>query len=136
MTVTLTLPFPISVNAMFADGKIRRHKSQRYCDWLLEAGYALNRQKPDPIKGQFKITYELQEGHDKRERDAFNFEKGISDLLVAHGIIEGDSGKYLRDGRVTWNSEVEGVRITIEPLFNRVPETKTPENANVREYRR
>ena len=122
MTVTLTLPFPISVNAMFADGKTRRHKSQRYCDWLLEAGYALNRQKPLPIKGQFKITYELQEGQDKRERDAFNFEKGVTDLLVSHGVIEGDSGKYLRDGRVTWNSEVQGVRVTIEPLFNRVPE--------------
>ena len=38
MSVTLTLPFPISVNAMFADGKTRRHKSQKYTteeiDWM------------------------------------------------------------------------------------------------------
>ena len=37
MTV-ITLPFPVSVNAMFADGKTRRHKSQRYADWIAEAG--------------------------------------------------------------------------------------------------
>ena len=33
MTV-IELPFPVSVNAMFADGKTRRHKSQRYADWI------------------------------------------------------------------------------------------------------
>lgn len=137
MIVTLTLPFPVSVNAMFADGKTRRHKSQRYCDWLLEAGYALNRQKPIPIKGQFKITYELQEGQDNRARDAFNFEKGVTDLLVTHGVIEGDSGKYLRDGRVTWNDQIEGVKVTIEPLFQTAfPETPKPERENERQYRR
>lgn len=115
MTI-ITLPFPISVNAMFADGKTRRHKSQRYADWILEAGYALNRQKPVPVKGPFQITYELQEGHDNRRRDAFNFEKGVTDLLVAHGVIEEDNDLFLREGRVTWNREVQGVRITIKSI--------------------
>jgi Holliday junction resolvase RusA-like endonuclease len=109
---------------MFADGRTRRIKSQRYCDWILEAGYVLNRQKPIPVKGPFKITYELQEGHDNRRRDAFNFEKGVTDLLVTHGVVEADNDLFLRDGRVTWNKEVQGVRVTIEPLCNRVPSTK------------
>lgn len=116
MNVVLTLPFPVSVNAMFADGKTRRHKSQRYCDWLLEAGYVLKSQKPPQIKGQYHITYAFQEGQDRRERDAFNLEKGVTDLLVKHGVVEGDSNKYLRKGSVEWDRSVIGVRITITPL--------------------
>jgi Holliday junction resolvase RusA-like endonuclease len=116
MNVVLTLPFPVSVNAMFADGKTRRHKSQRYCDWLLEAGYMLKSQKPPQIKGPYHITYAFQEGQDKRERDAFNLEKGVTDLLVKHGVVEGDSNKYLRKGSVEWDRSVIGVRITITPL--------------------
>jgi len=116
MSVVLTLPFPVSVNAMFADGKTRRHKSQRYCDWLLEAGYTLNAQKPPKIIGPYQITYAFQEGQDKRERDAFNLEKGVTDLLVKHGVVEGDSNKYLRKGSVEWDRSVIGVRITITPL--------------------
>jgi len=116
MNVVLTLPFPVSVNAMFADGKTRRHKSQRYCDWLLEAGYALNVQKPPQIKGPYHITYAFQEGQDRRERDAFNLEKGCTDLLVKHGVVEGDSNKYLRKGSVEWDRSVIGVRVTITPL--------------------
>jgi hypothetical protein len=116
MNVVITLPFPVSVNAMFADGKTRRFKSQRYCDWLLEAGYALNVQKPPQIKGKYHITYAFQEGQDRRERDAFNLEKGVTDLLVKHGVVEGDSNKYLRKGSVEWDRSVIGVRITITPL--------------------
>lgn len=119
MTVTLTLPFPISVNEMFSDGKTRRIKSKRYAAWCLEAGYILLMQRPKPIKGPIKITYELQEGHDNRRRDAFNFEKGCTDLLVKFGVIEADHDLILRDGRVIWNRDVEGVRITIEPLGTR-----------------
>lgn len=115
MTV-LELPFPVSVNAMFADGKTRRHKSQRYADWIIEAGYRLNIQKPRPISGPYEIHYVFQEGQDKRERDAFNLEKGCTDLLVKHGIIQGDSNKYLRKGSVEWSSEVIGVQVTIVPV--------------------
>ena len=116
MNVVLTLPFPVSVNAMFADGKTRRFKSQRYADWLLEAGYVLASQKPPQIKGQYHINYAFQEGQDRRERDAFNLEKGVTDLLVKHGVVEGDSNKYLRKGSVEWDRSVIGVRITITPL--------------------
>lgn len=112
--IVIQLPFPVSVNAMFADGKTRRHKSQRYAEWILEAGYALNRQKPKPIKGPIKILYEFQEGRDNRRRDAFNLEKGVTDLLVSHGVIEADHDLILRHGSVTWNRDVDGVRITIE----------------------
>jgi Holliday junction resolvase RusA-like endonuclease len=133
--IVITLPFPVSVNAMYADGATRRHKSQRYCDWLMEAGHQLNRQRPKPIKGPVNITYEFQDGRDNRRRDAFNLEKGVTDLLVAHGIIEADHDLILRRGVVTWNHEVEGVRVTIEPLFNCIPETPQGQS-NEQQYRR
>lgn len=118
MTV-ITLPFPISVNAMFADGKTRRHKSQRYCDWIVEASWKLKAQRPTPVKGPIKITYEFQEGRDNRRRDAFNFEKGVTDLLVEFGVIEADHDLILREGRVLWTRDVEGVRVTIESMSSR-----------------
>lgn len=127
--IVVTLPFPISVNAMYADGKIRRVKSQRYADWTIEAGWELKRQRVIPVRGPVAITYELQEGHDNRRRDAFNFEKGVTDLLVEHGIIEADHDLILREGRIAWNSEIQGVRVTIVP--HRVPVTPT-ESANER----
>jgi Holliday junction resolvase RusA-like endonuclease len=122
MTV-ITLPFPISVNAMFADGKTRRHKSQRYADWLAEAGYALKSQRPQTVLGPVTLLYEVQEGKDNRRRDIGNLEKGCTDLLVYYGIIEADHDLIVREIRMIWNKDVQGVRVTIQSV-NRVPESK------------
>lgn len=120
MTV-ISLPFPISVNAMFADGKTRRVKSQRYADWIIEAGWELKRQRAIPVRGQVRILYELQEGHDNKRRDCFNFEKGVTDLLVEHGIIEADHDLILRSAEIGFSREVKGIRVTIVPVNHRVP---------------
>lgn len=135
MTTVLHLPFPVSVNAMYADGKTRRHKSQRYADWLLEAGYRLNKQNIRPIKGPYEIRYVFQEGQDGRWRDAFNLEKGCTDLLVSHGVVEGDSNKYLRKGSVEWSSAVVGVQVTIVPvaLSSASPQDAAGENGIIHE---
>lgn len=116
MTV-IQLPFPISLNAMFSDGKTRRHKSQRYADWLIEAGYALNRQRPIPVKGPVNLIFEFQEGRDNRKHDVTNLIKGPEDLLVKHGIIEADDGSIVRRVEACWNAEVEGMRVTVESIF-------------------
>jgi len=119
----IVLPFPISVNAMFSDGKTRRHKSQRYADWLVEAGYALKSQRAIPVRGPVKLTYEVQEGRDNRRRDIANLEKGCTDLLVEYGMIEADHDLIVRELRMVWNREVQGIRVTITPVGeNRVPE--------------
>lgn len=122
MTV-ITLPFPVSVNAMYADGKTRRHKSQRYADWIAEAGYALKSQRARPVPGPVTLLYEVQEGKDNRRRDIANLEKGCTDLLVYYGIIEADHDLIVREIRMIWNRDVQGVRVTIQSV-NRVPETK------------
>lgn len=113
----LTLPFPISVNAMFADGKTRRFKSQRYADWIVEAGYALNVQRVPKILGQVHLEYLLQEGIDKRRRDLGNFEKGVTDLLVTHGIIEADDGRIVREIILRWSRDIKGIQVRITPLM-------------------
>lgn len=118
MTV-INLPFPISVNAMFADGKVRRHKSQRYADWVIEAGWALKSQRVIPVRGPVTLMYEVQDGKDNRRRDIANLEKGCTDLLVEYGIIEADHDLIVRELSMVWNREVEGVRVTIVP--HRVP---------------
>jgi Holliday junction resolvase RusA-like endonuclease len=119
MTV-LVLPFPISINAMFADGKTRRHKSQRYADWVVEAGYALKCQKPRPVPGPVKLIYEVQDGKDGRRRDLANLEKGVTDLLVDHGVIEADHDLIVREISMRWVKSIQGVKVTIVSM-NRVP---------------
>jgi crossover junction endodeoxyribonuclease RusA len=114
----ITLPFPVSTNALFADGKTRRHKSQRYADWLVEAGYALNVQRPSPVPGKVRLLYEVQEGHDRRKRDLGNLEKAATDLLVSHGIIEADDNTIVRAIELKWSAEVTGVRVTINSVIS------------------
>lgn len=116
---TLRLPFPVSVNAMFADGKTRRFKSQKYADWIAEAGYALNVQRPAKVMGQVHLIYVLQELPDRRRRDLGNYEKGVTDLLVTHGIIEADDGRIVREIRLSWSKEVEGIQVCITPTEER-----------------
>lgn len=116
MTVILTLPFPISVNAMFITGKYRRARSQRYEDWVLEAGYALNKQKPPQIKGPVTLAYEVQDGSDGRRRDLGNLEKCSTDLLVSHKVIEADDNTIVREINLRWCRNVSGVRVTITPV--------------------
>ena len=134
MTTIITLPFPVSVNAMFADGKTRRHKSQRYADWIQEAGWTLKSQRVIPVRGPVKLMYEVQEGKDNRRRDIANLEKGCTDLLVEFGIIEADHDLIVRELTMVWNRDVQGVRVTIHPVsVNRVSEA-SPERKNEREY--
>ncbi|MES2602119.1 MAG: RusA family crossover junction endodeoxyribonuclease [Pseudomonadota bacterium] len=116
MQVTVTLPFPVSVNGMYANSKSGRHKTQRYADWELEAGLLLNRQRPEKVRGPVSLFYEVQDRSDEpHRRDIGNTEKGVTDLLVKHGVIEGDHDRIVRKITMVWSSKVTGVRVTISP---------------------
>jgi Holliday junction resolvase RusA-like endonuclease len=116
----ITLPFPVSVNAMYSNGRSGRLKSPRYEAWLTEAGYALMVQRPVRIKGPVTLSYEVQDGSDGRRRDIGNLEKGPTDLLVAHGIIEGDHDQIVREINLRWCQNVSGIRVTITPIKDAV----------------
>jgi crossover junction endodeoxyribonuclease RusA len=114
----LALPFPPSSNNLFATGKTRvRYRTQRYDSWIHEAGAEIMRQRPPKVSGPVILSYEFQEGQDKRKRDLGNLEKAVTDLLVSHGIIQGDDGSIVREIKLKWNPDVEGVRVTISSIF-------------------
>lgn len=112
---TLDLPFPLSVNAMFADGRTRRRKSDRYQQWIAAAQVAALSQRAKPVKGPVVLEYAVQAQKDRRRRDLGNLEKGVTDLLVSLGLIESDCWRTVQKIILYWSAEVEGIRATIIP---------------------
>lgn len=100
MTVTIRLPFPPSVNSLFA-GKRRRYVSPRYKRWRTAAGWELISQKPAKCVGRVHIDIALTI-NDRRHRDASNYVKALEDLLVAHGVLTDDSSRYVKAVTARW----------------------------------
>lgn len=113
MTVTLDLPFPPSSNHLWKKGRSGMYRSPRYMTWINAAGWELKRQKPLPIKGDYLIVVSL-ERKGRRRRDADNFLKAISDLLVLHGVIEDDS--LAQSVTAMWVSDIKGCRVHVAPV--------------------
>jgi len=86
----IKLPFPIPVNAMYANRKGGRRKSDRYKAWIDEAQWMLNTQYLRVIKGTYSIHIKVKRP-DNRRRDIDNLIKCVSDILVTNGVIEDDS---------------------------------------------
>lgn len=114
MTITFTLPFPPSVNGLWANGRSGRYRTQNYDEWIKEAGWELKRQHPAKLKGPVALNYVFQDEKDKRKRDLGNLEKATTDLLVEHGIIEADDHTIVRRISLAWG-QVDGVCVTIVP---------------------
>lgn len=84
--VTFTLPFPPSVNGLFA-GKARRYASPVYKAWKAAA-------RPFVPAGLIAGPYTLDllfDRPDRRARDLGNLEKAVSDLIVERGLVIDDS---------------------------------------------
>lgn len=111
--IKLTLPFPISMNALYA-GKGRRFKSKRYQKWEIAATNALRYQSWNSFPPNTPLQAIYRFGRpDKRVRDLCNLEKAISDLIVHAGIIDDDSMIY----RMTMEwANIFGAEIEITPL--------------------
>ena len=88
--ISLTLPYPPSVNATHRAVNGRVILSKRYRDWILEAGKAVAAQLPAqaPLK-HYRLWIEAT-APDRRRRDLGNLEKPTSDLLKRAGVIEDD----------------------------------------------
>jgi len=71
-------------------GKIKRHKSKKYSEWIREANSMLSEQKIEYFDYPVQATYRLGKP-DKRVRDLENYAKAISDLLVSFQILKDDS---------------------------------------------
>jgi crossover junction endodeoxyribonuclease RusA len=84
---------PPSVNSLYRNVPGRgRVKTDKYKDWLLEAGLIVNTQlkSNERIEGPYGLRLRAYRP-DKRRRDLSNLLKATEDLLVALGVVEDDS---------------------------------------------
>lgn len=111
----LVLPFPPSGHTLF-----RLHKGSRlsesYRKWRDEAGWVLKTQTPKKTLGRVGIHLTFR-SPDKRRRDLDNLLKPVIDLLVTHGLIEGDDSRFVRVLEASWDDiAIEpGVVVVIKP---------------------
>lgn len=111
--VSLTLPPPISTNALhraFSNGKrVTSIKSEKYRNWLKDAGWMLEAQKPACVPGAYGIRIAVPV---KCRVDLDNCCKATLDLLVAHNVVEGDGPKHLQRLEV-WRGSEETMSVNI-----------------------
>jgi len=113
--IRLRLPFPPSVNSMYANVPGRgRVKSKQYAAWKNEALWELKAQKARPVEGEVSIWIGLV-APSKRAMDASNRIKSVEDALVAGGVLPDDSGKYVRRVSAEWLAAGEPCTILISP---------------------
>lgn len=111
MTTVLSLPFPPSLNNLFANVQGRgRVRSDRYRQWSNLAGWDLKTSKPEPVAGAVNVTILLGKP-DKRRRDLDGLAKAPLDLLVEHGVITDDSA--VQRLTLAW-APVTGCHVTVE----------------------
>jgi crossover junction endodeoxyribonuclease RusA len=89
--IRAVLPYPPSTNTLYRNvsGK-GRVKTAKYKQWIDEAGFVLMFKHLPAITGPYVLQIDLFQS-DARRRDIDNGIKAISDLLVAHGLVEDDS---------------------------------------------
>jgi crossover junction endodeoxyribonuclease RusA len=110
--VSFDLPFPPSVNGLFA-GKARRYASPAYKAWKAAA-------RPFVPAGLIAGPYTLDllfDRPDRRARDLGNLEKAVSDLIVERGLVIDDS--CCQRITLAWSDEPPQrdavVRVTVSP---------------------
>lgn len=123
------LPFPPSVNTLFAtsrDGR-RRFPSKGYRRWKAAAGALLMASRLRPTPGTYHLEIKLR-APDRRARDADNYIKAVSDLIVSHALVADDalamsvSAEWVQDGK-------PGAWVTIIPATT-LPQHKHQEAAS------
>lgn len=99
--IRIELPFPPSVNSAYGNNKHGRHKTAAYKAWEALAGARI---KDSHRKGYgpYCLSICLRRPDDRRSRDLGNFEKVVSDLLVAHGVVRDDS--FCERLTMTWDA--------------------------------
>lgn len=97
---TVELPVPPSTNNLFVNVGKRRVASDEYNAWRDLAGYRLNLQHVQPIKGAVEIDMAVPRN---RRRDLDNFWKATLDLLVNHKLIEDD--RNIERLTLAWHDE-------------------------------
>lgn len=112
--VGLRLPPPISTNAIWRayvrKGHATNIKSKEYRAWITIAGQELEAQRPGCVPGAYGLRIAVPS---KCRIDLDNCCKGVIDLIVLHGVVEGDGPKHLQKLEVYRGSDPEAMQIQI-----------------------
>lgn len=104
---------PPSLNHLFANATKGRRITKEYAAWRKEAGWELKLQKQKPIVGPVTLSFVFGEGGADLGNSG---EKAITDLLVEHGLIEGDTRKTVKAIHLGLLDSVEGVKVKVLPF--------------------
>ena len=89
--------------------------SAAHADWLTRAGWRLAANRPDRMPGPVTLALHYEERAGRR--DLAGLVQPVVDVLVKHGVIDGDHRSVLRSVTAGWGgegaSDVKGVRVTI-----------------------
>lgn len=105
----IRLPFPPSVNTMFKNIRHGRARTAEYEAWRENAAWELKAQNPKPVLTRAVVDIDLE---DARRGDCDNRAKPVLDLLVEHGVLQGDDKKHVRRVSIGWEP-IKGCRVTI-----------------------
>lgn len=111
MTVTLSLPMPVSVNALYATVGKRRVKTKAYRGWIRDAGWLLVLQRPDHIPGKYNMSVRIPSS---TKGDCDNYLKALGDLLQRHGVIVND--RLSQEISICRDEFVTQAHITVEAV--------------------
>lgn len=71
----------------------------------------LKQQGQKPISGPVAIDLLVE---DKGRVDISNLIKAVEDLLVSHGMIDGDGREVVRHVAIDWARDVQGIRVSVQ----------------------
>ena len=94
--ITITLPFPVSVNQLYAGGSgQKRFPGKKYIAWLKSCP-SLEPLGLDSVSVHYKYYFP-----EARSRDTENYVKCVSDYLVKEGVLKDDNWLIIKDMRIT-----------------------------------
>ncbi len=84
--------------------------SPAYRAWKEQAGWELKAQHPTKVTQQAVVHIDLD---NTKRGDCDNRAKVLLDLLVTHGVLAGDSQKYVKRVSIGWE-KLTGCRVAVE----------------------
>lgn len=92
--IKLILPFPPSINGLFANSKHnakQRFKSQKYKQWLSICPDLSTFKAPEPCTISYVMYFP-----DDRPRDGQNYMKATLDFMVSQSVLTDDNRKIVK----------------------------------------
>lgn len=116
MKTEFILPFPPSVNGLYANRRGGRCKTDKYKAWITEAGWMLQAQTHRHHRHTGPVSFTLIAMRpDNRIRDLDNLHKALQDLLVRHQII-GDDSQIVETHSRWMDAHGNAAKVIIEDL--------------------